>query len=62
MRKGIVPALMGIAVTGGVIAMSQTDITKKAMSRKNREAMITTGLIGYGLAHIILGGFDMLTD
>lgn len=42
--------------------MTQTDITIKIMNRKNREAIITTGIIGYGLAHIVLGGLDILTE
>lgn len=50
MKKGVLPALLGIAVTGAAIAMSETDITKKVMRRKDREAMVTTGLIGFGLA------------
>lgn len=62
MKKGIFPALLGIAVTGGAMAMSQTNINKKLMSRKNRKVMITTGLMGYGLAHIVLGSLDILTE
>ncbi|SHE53527.1 hypothetical protein SAMN02745784_00971 [Tissierella praeacuta DSM 18095] len=62
MKKGILPALLGIAVTGGAIAMTQTDITRKMMNSKNRKAMITTGIIGYGLAHIVLGCLDILTE
>lgn len=62
MKKGVLPALLGIAVTGAAIAMSETDITKKAMRRKDREAMVTTGLIGFGLAHVVLGGMDLMSN
>lgn len=62
MKKGILPALLGVAVTGAAIAMSDTDITKSVMKRKNRDTMLTTGLIGFGLAHVVLGGLDLFSD
>lgn len=62
MRKGILPAMLGMAVTGATIAMTDMDITKRAMHRKGREEMLTSGLIGFGLAHIVLGGLDLMNN
>ncbi|MBC8589093.1 hypothetical protein [Paratissierella segnis] len=62
MRKGILPAMLGIAVTGATIAMTDIDITKRIMHHKGREAMLTSGLIGFGLAHVVLGGLDLINN
>lgn len=59
MRKGMIPALLGIAVTGTAIAMSDSDVFEKGIRKKNTDTMLSSGLIGFGLAHIVLGGMDL---
>lgn len=62
MKKGVIPALLGIAVTGATIAMTDPDVLERGLRRRNRDTMIATGLIGFGLAHVVLGGIDLFTE
>lgn len=62
MRKGMIPALLGIAVTGTAIAMSDPDVFERGMKKKNVDTMMASGLIGFGLAHIVLGGMDLFKE
>lgn len=62
MKKGLVPALLGVAVTGATLAMNDPDILEKGLRRKNRDAMLATGLIGFGLAHVVLGSIDLFRE
>lgn len=62
MRKGMIPTLLGIAVTGSAIAMSDRDKLERGLKRRNIETTVATGLIGFGLAHIVLGGLDIFNS
>lgn len=59
MKKGVTPSLLGTAVTGATLYMNGQDIMKRSKRKNNIESMIATGLLGFGLAHVVLGGIDM---
>lgn len=59
MKKGVIPSLLGTAVTGATLYMNGNDIMKRSKRKNNVESMIATGLLGFGLAHVVLGGIDM---
>ncbi|MGM9929997.1 asparagine synthase [Pradoshia sp.] len=49
-REGLIPAVLGSAVTAGGYAFKQ-------MRGSNK--MIANTVIGFGLAHIVLGAIDL---
>jgi hypothetical protein len=49
-REGLIPTALGSAVT----------ITGAIMKRKEVAPMIAAGVVGFGLAHILLGAVDMV--
>ena len=59
MKQGILPTLLGTAVTGATIYMSGQDIMKRSKRKSNVESMVAAGLLGFGLAHVVLGSIDM---
>lgn len=62
MRKGLIPTLLGTAVTGVSLAARAPDISKRGIKKKEMGSMVATGLLGFGLAHIVLGSIDLITD
>lgn len=50
MREGMIPTVLGAAVTGAGAAM----VKKKAATA------IGAGILGFGLAHIVLGSIDLV--
>lgn len=52
-REGMIPTLLGTAVTGaGLLTTSKAD--------KKETKIIAAGIVGFGLAHVILGGIDLI--
>ncbi|MCT4619400.1 MAG: asparagine synthase [Marinisporobacter sp.] len=49
-REGLIPTALGSAVT----------LTGAIMKRKEVAPMIAAGVVGFGLAHILLGTVDMV--
>ncbi|CAK7061656.1 hypothetical protein [Tissierella sp. P1] len=53
-RQGLIPTLLGTAVTGvGLVAVQGT-------RTKDIAPMIAAGVVGFGLAHIVLGSIDLI--
>jgi hypothetical protein len=48
-RKGVIPTVLGTAVTATGAALTAMEIAP----------VIATGVVGFGLAHIVLGGIDI---
>jgi len=48
MREGMVPAILGTAVTASGWAL------------RSRNPMVGWGVFGFGLAHILLGSMDLV--
>lgn len=62
MRKGLIPTVLGTAVTGASLAARVPDIRKRGIKNDNMGAMIATGLLGFGLAHVVLGSIDLVKE
>lgn len=50
MREGLIPTVLGAAVT----------TTGAIMKRRDFAPMIAAGIVGFGLAHIVLGSIDLV--
>lgn len=50
-REGLIPTVLGSAVTAAGYAMKQMDGTNK---------MVANTIFGFGLAHIVLGTIDLV--
>jgi hypothetical protein len=59
-REGLIPTLLGTAVTASGIAMKMPGINKRGMQKQAMSSAIATGIIGFGLAHVVLGSIDLL--
>lgn len=60
MKKGIVTTALGTAVTAGAVAFRAADIRNRGIRRKDVLPRVETAVLGFGLAHIVLGTIDML--
>jgi len=49
-KTGLIPTVLGTAVT----------VTGAMMKRRDMRPMIASGIVGFGLAHIVLGTIDMV--
>ncbi|WP_352419409.1 asparagine synthase [Proteiniborus sp.] len=61
-REGLIPTLLGTAVTGVALATRIPDVKKRGIQRNEIGTMIATGLVGFGLAHIVLGSIDLIQE
>ena len=55
MREGLIPTILGTVVTAAGATYSRNN-----MKNKNLLPMIEAGVIGFGLAHIVLGAIDLV--
>ena len=58
-REGVIPAALGTAVTAAGVAMRAIDMKRNGMKKNQIMPMVGAGIIGFGLAHVILGGIDL---
>jgi hypothetical protein len=49
-HEGLIPAILGTAVTTAGAVMKKKDIAPT----------ISAGIVGFGLAHVVLGAIDLL--
>ncbi|MDP4181049.1 MAG: asparagine synthase [Bacillota bacterium] len=59
MHKGIIPVILGTAVTTTGLALGGIDVKKRGMNKRDRNIAISAGILGLGLAHVILGSIDL---
>ncbi|QHE51224.1 asparagine synthase [Pontibacillus sp. HMF3514] len=50
-REGIIPVVLGTAVTAAAYCLE---------SRRSRQERYADALVGFGLAHIVLGAIDLI--
>jgi hypothetical protein len=62
MREGLIPVILGTVVTATGVALRGVDMKNHGMTRRDTKVAIGSGLLGLGLAHIILGGIDLVQD
>jgi len=61
MREGLIPTILGTGVTATGLAMKGISMR----DRDNHDSMlplVAAGVIGFGLAHVILGAIDLIED
>lgn len=59
-REGLIPTLLGTAVTGAALAARIPDIRERGIQKSEIGSMVATGLVGFGLAHMVLGSIDLI--
>ena len=62
MREGLMPVVLGTVVTAAGATLRGVDMKKHGMTKRDTKVAIGAGLVGLGLAHIILGGIDLFQD
>lgn len=60
MREGLIPVMLGTAVTATGVAMRSMDMKKNGMTKRDTKVAIGAGLVGLGLAHVVLGAIDLI--
>ncbi|MCT8976273.1 asparagine synthase [Clostridium sp. CX1] len=60
MREGTIPTALGTVVTAGAVALRAMDMKKRGMRKKDMVPMIETAVLGFGLAHVVLGTIDLI--
>ncbi|MDR7870247.1 MAG: asparagine synthase [Tissierellaceae bacterium] len=60
MKKGLIPTVLGTAVTGAAIYSRAPHLTMRKIRKMDMESMVATGLLGFGLAHVVLGSIDLM--
>lgn len=50
MKEGLIPTVLGTAVTA----------TGVVLKKKEVAPMIAAGIVGFGLAHVVLGAIDLV--
>ena len=56
MREGLIPTMLGTVVTAAGASVSKGNMMKK----KNMIPMLEAAVIGFGLAHVVLGAIDLV--
>ena len=59
-KDGVIPTVLGTVVTASAAALRAKDMRDMKMNRKNIVPMAETALLGFGLAHVVLGTIDLL--
>jgi len=68
MREGMIPALLGTGVTATGIVLKTLTMADDSMDmgdRMDRDKLmplVSAGIIGFGLAHVVLGTIDIIQD
>ncbi|WP_336786298.1 asparagine synthase [Paenibacillus sp. MMO-177] len=50
MREGLIPAVLGTVVSA----------SGASLIRKSKYKLVGTGVLGFGLAHMVLGAIDLI--
>jgi len=61
-KEGVIPTVLGTVVTAGAAALRAKDMRSMKMNKKNMIPMAETALLGFGLAHIVLGAIDLMQN
>ncbi|MDF2531184.1 MAG: hypothetical protein K0R80_3228 [Clostridia bacterium] len=60
MREGLIPTLLGSAVMASGAMLRGVDMEKRGMHKKDLMPLLSAGLVGFGLAHVVLGTKDLV--
>lgn len=58
-REGVIPVIAGTVVTSIGSVIRGTEMVKSGMRKRDLMPMVSAGLVGFGLAHIVLGAIDL---
>jgi len=59
-KEGVIPTALGTAVTLAGIAWDAMEMKKSHNNRNgNVMPMVAAGVVGFGLAHVLLGSIDL---
>lgn len=61
-REGLIPTILGTAVVATGAAMRVPDMRRRGMPKHEILPMVAAGIIGFGLAHVVLGSIDLIQD
>jgi hypothetical protein len=59
MREGLIPTLLGSSVLAAGTMIRGIDMERHGMHKSDVLPMVGAGLVGFGLAHVILGAKDL---
>lgn len=59
MHEGLIPTLLGSSVLAAGTMMRGVDMERHGMHKRDVLPMVGAGLVGFGLAHVILGTKDL---
>jgi hypothetical protein len=62
MREGLIPTIVGTGVTAAGIVLKVKSMKKSKNIMNELMPMFTAGVIGFGLAHVLLGTIDLFED
>ncbi|RDY23351.1 asparagine synthase [Romboutsia maritimum] len=62
MKKGILPMAVGTAVTAAGLALDSNQNKKRHFKKNDYKNMAGALLVGAGVAHIALGGIDVIKE
>jgi hypothetical protein len=62
MREGLIPVILGTAVTATGMVIGGMDVKNRGISKRDTKVAIGAGLLGLGIAHIALGAIDLFQD
>ncbi len=60
MKKGLIPTVLGTAVTGAAIYSKMPGMNMRKLRKMDTGTMVASGLLGFGLAHVVLGSIDLV--
>jgi hypothetical protein len=59
-KEGLIPTVLGTAVTAAGALWDSKDIRKR--SKKDIMPMVAAGVVGFGIAHVLLGSIDLIQN
>lgn len=62
MREGLIPVILGTAVTATGAVMRGIDMKRHGMTKHDAMVALGAGIVGLGAAHILLGAIDLIGD
>ena len=62
MKDGLIPTALGTVVTASAAALRTMDLRKEGIKQKDIIPMVETAVIGFGLAHIVLGTINLIQN
>lgn len=60
MREGLVPTALGTIVTTAGAVMDGMAMKKRHSKKNDLYRMAAAGIVGFGLAHVVLGAIDLV--